>query len=372
MDDADASTSSSSPERATPDIALQMICSVALTMLGEVLGSTLTGRLLAGALGALLGAFLTAKGTHHGRRIVAVALLLALLDAGRAAAAQVSIGSRPVTRRSFSAALALRQPASILAIAAAGFALGTSATAATQGLGEEHEPDPLPPVTLVRVPALTGLSAGQATARLDRVGLSPSTIREHSNTSIGHVIAAHPAAGARVRKGSTVTLDISNGPPPITEVEVPALAGLPAEEAQARLANIGLSSHTAAVSSEARPGLVIDTRPAAGAKVARGANVTLEVSKVTPSPPGLKVPNVVGFTLKDANATLKGLGLGVALIREPSELTSGQVIATRPPAGNAVEKGSIVTLDISTGQRPKTPPAANIPPVTTTPTTTGG
>lgn len=371
MDGANASTSSSRPEPVAPDIALQMVCSVALTMLGEVLGSTLTGRLVAGALGALLGAFLTAKGKHHGRRIVAVALLLALLDAGRAAAAQVSTGSGPVTRRSFSSALALRRPpALILAVAAAGFALGTGATAAMAGFSGEHEPVPLP-VSQVRVPALAGLSTAEATARLDRVGLPHRTTHEHSNASIGHVIDTRPAAGARVDKDSTVTLYTSNGPSPATEVEVPALAGLPAVEAQTRLANIGLSSHTAAVPSEARPGLVIDTRPMAGAKVAKGANVTLDVSKVTPPPPGLKVPNVVGFTFEDAIATLKGLGLGVALMREPSELTSGQVIDTMPPAGTAVEKGSIVTLDISTGPGPKTPQVETSPAITT-PTTTGG
>jgi PASTA domain-containing protein len=213
MDGADASTSSSNTTGIAPDIALQMVTSVALTMLGEVLGSTLTGRLVAGALGALLGAFLTAKGPHHGRRIVAVALLLALLDAGRAAAAQVSIGSAAATRRSFSAALSLRQPpALILAVAATGFALGTGATAAAGGLAEDHEPTPLPPVTSVRVPALTGLSVGEATARLNRIGLSHSTTSVHSSMSVGHVIATSPAAGARIARGANVTLDVSTGP----------------------------------------------------------------------------------------------------------------------------------------------------------------
>lgn len=51
------------------------------TLIGETLGGTLPGKLAAG----VLGAFLTAPGRNRRRRIVAVAILLALLDVLRRA-----------------------------------------------------------------------------------------------------------------------------------------------------------------------------------------------------------------------------------------------------------------------------------------------
>ncbi len=66
-------------------VALQRVASMAGTLIGETVGSTLTAKLAAGVLGALIGAFLTAPGRHRRRRIVAVALLLALLRSLRRA-----------------------------------------------------------------------------------------------------------------------------------------------------------------------------------------------------------------------------------------------------------------------------------------------
>jgi hypothetical protein len=66
-------------------VGLQCVASLAGTLIGESLGPTLASKLAAGVLGALIGAFLTAPGRHRRRRLVAVALVLALLDAVRRA-----------------------------------------------------------------------------------------------------------------------------------------------------------------------------------------------------------------------------------------------------------------------------------------------
>jgi hypothetical protein len=72
---------------------LQCVVSIAGTMIGQALGSNLTEKLIAGVLLALIGAFLTAPGKHYHRRIVAVALFVALLyTLRRAARALASAG----------------------------------------------------------------------------------------------------------------------------------------------------------------------------------------------------------------------------------------------------------------------------------------
>ena len=71
-----AETQAAGEHRGPPSYALQAVASSVCTVLGELLGSSVTGKLVAGILGAWLGAFLTAPGRRHGRRIVAVGILL--------------------------------------------------------------------------------------------------------------------------------------------------------------------------------------------------------------------------------------------------------------------------------------------------------
>ncbi|HET8759297.1 MAG TPA: hypothetical protein VFM58_24980, partial [Solirubrobacteraceae bacterium] len=66
-------------------VAIQCVASMAGTLIGEALGSTLPAKLVVGCLGAVIGAFLTAPGRNRRRRIVAVAILIALIHLFRRA-----------------------------------------------------------------------------------------------------------------------------------------------------------------------------------------------------------------------------------------------------------------------------------------------
>lgn len=220
MADADASTHRARPESAPPEIVLQIVTSFALTMLGEVLGSSLTGKLLAGALGALLGAFLTARGSHHTRRIVAVALLLALLDAlrgvasalastatrgtgrnstrhsGQGDAPAVSLTAGPACR-SRPGAWVPRRPTLTIAVAVAGFAVGTGTIAITQGLKNSTPPiQGTPKVIYARLPDVIGRDASKATAILATHGFAAEIHRQTGLHGAGsRVLAQSPSPG---------------------------------------------------------------------------------------------------------------------------------------------------------------------------------
>jgi eukaryotic-like serine/threonine-protein kinase len=92
--------------------------------------------------------------------------------------------------------------------------------------------------------------------------------------------------------------------------------------------------------------------------------VTLTVSS------GVKpviVPSVVGLSQGEAVDQLTRLGLKPVLQNVSSDRPSGTVVAQKPPADQEVDKGSEVTLNISTGTGGGTTPGQT----TTSPTATG-
>ena len=90
------------------------------------------------------------------------------------------------------------------------------------------------------------------------------------------VLASDPAAGTGTTKGSSVRLTVSLGP---KVAAVPDLKGLTSSDAAARLAEAGL-----ALGTVNGTGVVVNQDPAAGTSVPQGAQVTVVLSKGTPSP----------------------------------------------------------------------------------------
>jgi len=65
---------------------------------------------------------------------------------------------------------------------------------------------------MVTVPSLRGLSLENATQKLADVGLTARIIRVSSSEPAGSVIAQDPAGGQKVKKGSAVRINVSEGP----------------------------------------------------------------------------------------------------------------------------------------------------------------
>ena len=66
----------------------------------------------------------------------------------------------------------------------------------------------------VTVPKLIGEPVGTARQRVKRLGLAPKVVHVHSLRIVNTVIAQHPRAGARVARGTRVTISVSSGPGP--------------------------------------------------------------------------------------------------------------------------------------------------------------
>jgi membrane peptidoglycan carboxypeptidase len=67
------------------------------------------------------------------------------------------------------------------------------------------------------------------------------------------------------------------------------------------------------------------------------------------------VPNVIGMTVRDAAATLQGLGFTVDVVgRIASDLPRNLVAQTSPKSGSTMHDGSTISLYVSTGPAPST------------------
>jgi beta-lactam-binding protein with PASTA domain len=176
-----------------------------------------------------------------------------------------------------------------------------------------------------------------------------------------------PATTVTVAR-ATPTAPTTTAPkaPAVARVKLASLLGIPASTAVARLRKDGLEPAVSSVFSTKPRGTVAAQMPGPGTQLAKGATVTLMVSKGQQSKP---VPDVVGQSESQAVALLKAAGFGGAPVDVPSSETKGNVVAQKPKAGENAQPGTKVRLNVSSG--PASSGSSSTPaPTTTAPTTT--
>jgi beta-lactam-binding protein with PASTA domain len=212
------------------------------------------------------------------------------------------------------------------------------------------------------VPNVIGLREQQAAIKIHDEGLDVLARTAPSNRPPNVVFAEKPGPGTQLGKGQTVTIFVSSG-----RLAVPNLIGLQEQQAVQKLQTLGFKVAVKRVASTHPKGIVIDQEPTAGVSAVSGTTVTISVSS------GVKpvvVPRVVGQTQGDAVQALTKVGLEPVLQNVPSDKPAGTVVGQKPPAGKEVDKGSKVTVNVSTGTGPAT--TTTTAATTTTATTTVG
>ncbi|MHB1489750.1 MAG: PASTA domain-containing protein, partial [Cellulomonas sp.] len=200
---------------------------------------------------------------------------------------------------------------------------------------------------LVTVPdSLVGSMQADAKAALEKAGLKDAYApgKHYSDTAaIGSVLAADQKAGAEVKRGSAVTLTLSDGPEPLTIFSV---IGASQDQAQSDLTNAGLKMAVGppAYSDVFAAGAIMSQDPAPGTAGHRTQTVTVVISQ---GPEMVVVPDVTGQKYDKAKATLEALGLKV--VRQNSWLGSlnNKVLSQSVPANASVPKNTTtVTLTV--------------------------
>ncbi len=136
-------------------------------------------------------------------------------------------------------------------------------------------------------------------------------------------------------------------------VEVPDLKNSTVENAKVALRNRGLLVEVTGEieSADVAEGLIAEQSPMAGSVVKRGTTIKVWLSKGVPE---RTVPYLVGLSLADATHKLDLLNLKIGKIESEysDEVPKDHIIATQPPSGTKIPKGSAVNLVVSLGPKP--------------------
>ena len=180
--------------------------------------------------------------------------------------------------------------------------------------------------TTVDVPNVVGKQVSVAKNILEDKHLRVST-SEVTNTDVpaGQVISQSPGAGEKVKEQRTIHLVVSKG---VGDITVPDLSGLTVDQARQRLKDLGLVVGKITQGSvEGKPdNVIVAQSPSGDSKVSKGTTVDLVVNKAQAKK--VKMPDLVGMTLKDARQVLSSNNIGVNQIAGSVDEGSSLNLAT--------------------------------------------
>ena len=221
----------------------------------------------------------------------------------------------------------------IVVLAVLLFAAGTAAFAAASASGPR-----------VRVPNLVGSTESDArdAAKQARVGVRTRSVP--ADDPAGTVVGQSPAPGTLLGAHRSVTLHLSEGPPP---VNLPKVSGETEAEARALLDAAGFEVSAERRTDENVPvGRVVAQDPSAE-QAAPGSEIHLVISD---GPAPVEVPNVVGKSYDEAVKTLTAKRFKVTRQDEYSDtVPAGQVIRHDPVKGAEAPRDSTVIVVVSRG-----------------------
>ncbi len=141
-------------------------------------------------------------------------------------------------------------------------------------------------------------------------------------------------------------------------VSVPSIVGLQLDEARERTARYRFEIVSwGEESSKLEEGAIVSQEPEPGTKIHPGSTIRVKISRGIPL---VKLPDLAGFELSQATGALQTEGFFVSdVVSQHDTMPEDKIIATEPPAGVFLEKGSRVRLIVSLGQK-----QAEVPKVT--------
>jgi eukaryotic-like serine/threonine-protein kinase len=194
---------------------------------------------------------------------------------------------------------------------------------------------------LANVPEIVGLSYNEAVEALAAEGLRAKRTEVFSEAEPGEVVGQNPKAGATVREGSVVRVEVSKGqevatvPDVLLQNEASATAELEANGFEVTVQR--------APSDDVEEGLVSDQNPDPGVEAQKGATVAIVISQ---GPESATVPNVRGQDRDSAVAQLERAGF---VVDEQTEdvtdpFQADKVLSQDPAGGVQAEPGTTVTI----------------------------
>ncbi|HYK28718.1 MAG TPA: Stk1 family PASTA domain-containing Ser/Thr kinase [Streptosporangiaceae bacterium] len=225
----------------------------------------------------------------------------------------------------------------------------------------------------VAVPGVAGQPLATAEHNLKAAGFTVGSVTQQPSTTVkkGLVIKTIPGFGSQKPRGSVVNIVESSGPSLAT---VPSVVGESTRKAISDIKAAGLVPNVVkAQSSTGPPNHVISQSPQGGTQLAKGKQVTINV---TGGP--VKVPlNVLGMRQQDAINLLSGAPYNyqvtpVTSTPPSSQYPPGTVFQTFPAPGTPLPPGSQITIYVASSSSPSPSPTSPSPsPTSPSPSPTG-
>ena len=192
------------------------------------------------------------------------------------------------------------------------------------------------------IPSLVGLTPEAAVNLLAKSPIKVGDLTEvfSDQAPRGFVISSSPAAGKKVKRDAVINLLISKG---IETIDVTSYVSKSADQALNELTEGGFDVETVNEFSESvLAGTVITQVPSGGAPLAKGAKITLTVSKGSQY---VFIPNIFSLTEAKARAALADLELKV-VVKKIGIKKVKAVTNISPKIGTKVKRGSTVTITV--------------------------
>ena len=202
----------------------------------------------------------------------------------------------------------------------------------------------------VTIPSVVGQSVADAVAEITRANLTAQVVEVNSDRDVGTVTAQSPSAGTVVVEGTSVRINVSKGPKPVT---VPNVVGLPYDQAASELQRAGFVPSRIDEESDQAAGIVTGQTPAGGSEGSAGSTITLTVSK---GPSTSAVPDVTSTDVAIARTTLERAGFSTRVVLEDTDdpTLDGIVISQDPVGGTQAKPNTLVTLFVGRYVEPTT------------------
>lgn len=200
----------------------------------------------------------------------------------------------------------------------------------------------------VTVPDVTKISLEEAKERLTKYGLRYELAdrRTHSAYPADYVIDQSPASHSLVKPDRKVYLTVNTAKRPM--VVVPDITNMSLRNAKIQLQNYGLKLGTISYETARFKNSVLRQSIDAGQQVPKGTIVDLAVSDGLGGE-RIKIPEIVGLRLSEAQNKLLDAGLRVSELRfEPTKDTEpNTVISYQPENKDSLNKGEEIQLTVS-------------------------
>jgi serine/threonine-protein kinase len=194
---------------------------------------------------------------------------------------------------------------------------------------------------------LTGMTEKEAVAKLKELNLGYKKEEVASDQyPEGQVCEQSVKKGEKVAVNTTITIKISTGK---GDTSVPNVVGQTESSAINALKAAGFKYTVDYKYSDSEQGKVIAQNPGANSKAKNGDTITITVSQGSEK---AKVPSVIGQSQSSASSALSAAGLNVSVTTETSDsVAAGNVIAQSIESGKYVDKGTTVTITVSSGKK---------------------